>query len=181
VTDLWSGAGLGTMSGTLSRSIPAHGAGLYRLAPQTTVPTPSGYTLTARHSGKLADVLNASTADGANAVQWTANGQTNQRWRFVDLGGGFFNVVSVNSGKCLDVFGGASATGDGVRVVQWTCGSGTNQQWRLADAGSGYVNLVARHSSKCLDVNGAATTDGAQLVQWTCNSGTNQQWLRQQV
>jgi hypothetical protein len=31
VTDLWSGADLGTVTGTLTRSIPAHGAGLYRL------------------------------------------------------------------------------------------------------------------------------------------------------
>ena len=38
---------------------PAHGAGLYRLAPQTTVPVRRPYTLTARHSGKLADVFNA--------------------------------------------------------------------------------------------------------------------------
>jgi hypothetical protein len=181
VTDLWSGAGLGTVSGTLARSLPAHGAGLYRLAPQTTVPTPSAYTLTARHSGKLADVLNGSAADGANVVQWAANGQSNQRWQFRDAGGGYYTVASVNSGKCLDVFGGAGATGDGVRVVQWTCNSGTNQQWRLQDVGSGYVQLVARHSNKCLDVSNAATSDGAQVVQWTCGTGTNQHWLRQTV
>jgi hypothetical protein len=181
VTDLWSGANLGTVSGTLSRSIPAHGAGLYRLAPQSTVPVPSANTLTARHSGKLVDVFNASTADNANIVQWAANGQTNQRWRFTDVGGGYFSVVSVNSGKCLDVYGGASATGDGVRVVQWTCNSGTNQQWRVQDLGTGFVQLVARHSNKCLDVQNAATTDGAQIVQWTCGTATNQQWRRQQV
>jgi alpha-galactosidase len=178
VTDLWSGAGLGTVSGTLSRSLPAHGAGLFRLVPQSTVPPPATDTLTVRHSGKLADVLNASTADGANVVQWAANGQANQRWRFTDVGGGFFTVASVNSGKCLDVFGGTGATADGARVVQWACHGGTNQQWRLQDLGTGYVNLVARHSNKCLDVNSASTADGAQIVQWTCNGATNQQWQR---
>ena len=181
VTDLWSGANLGTATGTLTRALPAHGAGLYRLTPLTTVPPPATYNFVARHSGKLADVFNASTADGANIVQWTANGQTNQRWRFADAGGGYFTVVSVHSGKCLDVFGGTSATADGVRVVQWACHGGTNQQWRLQDAGGGYVNLIVRHSNKCLDVAGASTTDGAQLVQWTCNGGTSQQWQRRQV
>jgi hypothetical protein len=181
VTDLWSGASLGTVSGTLTRSIPAHGAGLYRLAPQTAVPVPAADTLTARHSGKLADVLNGSTDDNANVVQWAANGQANQRWRLRDAGGGYSTIVSVNSGKCLDVYGGATATADGVRVVQWTCNSGTNQQWRVQDLGTGYVQLVARHSGKCLDVLDAATTDGAQLVQWTCGSGANQQWRRQQA
>ena len=181
VTDLWSGANLGTASGTLTRSIPAHGAGLYRLAPQTSVPVPPAQTLTARHSGKLADVFNAATTDGANVVQWAANGQTNQRWQFRDLGGGYYNVVSVNSGKCLDVYGGQGATGDGVRVVQWACGAGTNQQWRIQDLGTGHIQLIARHSNKCLDVLDVSTADGAQLVQWTCGTASNQQWQRNPV
>ena len=140
VTDLWSGRR------------PGHGhrhadpVDSRRTAPgctgshhRSTVPPPVAYTLTARHSGKLADVFNASTADGANVVQWAANGQTNQRWRFRDAGGGYSTVVSVNSGKCLDVYGGAGATGDGVRVVQWACHGGTNQQWRVQDLGTGYL------------------------------------------
>ncbi|MCE6997348.1 RICIN domain-containing protein [Saccharothrix sp. S26] len=97
------------------------------------------------------------------------------------MGGGYYNVVNVGSGKCLDVYGGDSATGDGVRVVQWTCGSGANQRWRSEDAGGGYVRLVARHSGKCLDVLDAGTNDGAKLVQWTCGGGTNQQWQRKNV
>jgi len=181
VTDLWSGSGPGTVSGTLTRPIPAHGAGLYRLVPQSTVPPPVAYTLTARHSGKLADVFNAATTDGANVVQWAANGQANQRWRFADAGAGYHTITSVNSGKCLDVYGGTTATADGARVVQWTCHGGTNQQWRLQDLGTGYLTLVARHSNKCLDVTGGSTADGAQLVQWTCTGGTNQQWQRRQV
>jgi alpha-galactosidase len=180
VTDLWSGTNLGTASGTFSSTLPSHGSGLYRLSPQSTVTIPTAYRLTARHSGKVADSLNASTDDGANAVQWAANGQTNQQWRFVDVGDGYAHIVSANSGKCLDVNGGTSATGDGARVVQWTCGTETNQHWRIQDLGNGYVKLIARHSDKCLDVLNAATTDGAQLVQWTCGDATNQQWQRQQ-
>ncbi|MEJ3748276.1 alpha-galactosidase [Actinomycetes bacterium KLBMP 9797] len=181
VTDLWSGASLGTVSGTLTRSIPAHGTGLYRLAPQTTTPPPTAYTMTARHSGKLLDVYNAATADGADVVQWAANGQTNQRWRFQDAGGGYSTVVSVNSGKCLDVYGGTGATADGTRVTQWTCNGGTNQQWRLQDVGGGYAQLVARHSNKCLQILNAGTTDGAQAVQWACGAATNQHWQRTSV
>jgi hypothetical protein len=181
LTDLWSGANLGTVNGTLTRSVPAHGAGLYRVAPETTTTPPSVETLTARHSGKLLDVFDVSTDDGADVVQWAANGQTNQQWEFRDLGGGYYQVVSTNSGKCLDVFGGTGATADGTRIVQWTCHSGANQQWRIQDLGTGHVQLVARHSNKCLDVLNAATTDGAQAVQWTCDAGTSQQWQRRQV
>ncbi|MEU4449257.1 alpha-galactosidase [Actinosynnema sp. NPDC050801] len=178
VTDLWSGAGLGTASGTLTRSLPAHGSGLYRLAPQSTVPVTAEQTLTARHSGKLADVYDQSTADGGDVVQWAPNGQANQRWRFRDLGDGTSTIVSVHSGLCLDVYGGVGATADGVRVAQWSCNGQANQRWRVQDAGSGYVRLVAQHSGKCLDVFEASTTDGARLVQWTCGTGANQQWQR---
>jgi alpha-galactosidase len=58
MTDLWTGANLGTVTGTLTRSIATHGSGLFRLATQTTVPTPTTYTRAARHSGKLLDVHN---------------------------------------------------------------------------------------------------------------------------
>lgn len=176
VTDLWSGAGLGTVSTTFTRSLPAHGAGLYRLSPRTTATV---HTLTAGHSGKLLDVFNLSTDDGADIVQWTANGQNNQRWEFRDTGDGHAQVVNVNSGKCLDVYGGAGAIGDGVRITQWTCHSDTNQQWRLQDAGGGRFQVIARHSNKCLTVKDAATADGATAVQMTCGSGTEQQWQRQ--
>lgn len=39
VTDLWTGANLGTATEALTHSIPAHGSGLFRLATLTTVPT----------------------------------------------------------------------------------------------------------------------------------------------
>ncbi len=173
VTDLWSGADLGTVSGTFTRSLPAHGAGLYRISPRSAAAVS---TLAARHSGKLLDVFNLSTEDGADVVQWTGNGQNNQRWEFRDAGGGYSTVVNVNSGKCLDVYG--ESTADGARITQWTCHGGTNQQWRIQDAGSGYLQLIARHSNKCLTIKDAATTDGALAVQMPCGS---QQWQRQTV
>jgi hypothetical protein len=178
VTDLWSGAGLGTVGTTFTRSLPAHGSGLYRLSPTASAAV---HTLTAGHSGKLLDVHNLSTSDGADVVQWTGNGQNNQRWEFRDGADGYSQIVNVNSGKCLDVYGGTGAVGDGVRITQWTCHGGTNQQWRLQDAGGGRLQVIARHSNKCLTVQGAATADGAPVVQMTCGSGAEQQWLRQAV
>ncbi len=137
-------------------------------------PTIPSVTLVARHSGKLADVKDGSTADRAAVIQWSANGGSNQRWRLQDAGSGYFRVVNVNSGKCLDVTSGS--TSNGATVIQYTCGGGSNQQWQVRDMGSGYAQLVARHSGKCLDVSNVSTADGAALIQWTCGSGSNQQW-----
>jgi hypothetical protein len=133
------------------------------------------YRVTARHSGKVMDVINASTANNAEVKQWTWNGGANQKWSFQDAGGGYVRLVNLNSGKCLDVAN--ASTADGANIIQYTCGSGTNQQWQWVATGS-YFQLRARHSGKCLDVVSANTADGADIQQYTCGSGTNQQWTR---
>jgi hypothetical protein len=38
-----------------------------------------------RNSGKLLDVSDDSTADGANIIQWTGNGGINQKWSFTKV------------------------------------------------------------------------------------------------
>ena len=145
-------------------------------SPPTSLP-PTGYqTLTAAHSGKVAQVA-AGSANGAPVTQNTLTGGTNQQWQVRDAGSGYVNLVNRATGLCMDVLGRSLA--DGAAVGQYTCGTGTNQQWQLRDAGSGYVTVVARHSGKCLDVLNRSTTDGAATGQWTCGTGTtNQQWRR---
>jgi hypothetical protein len=135
------------------------------------------YRVTARHSGKVIDVVGASTANNAEVKQYPWNGGGNQRWQFQDAGGGYFRLVSQNSGRCLDVSG--ASTADGANVIQYTCGGGANQQWQWVATGS-YFQLRARHSGKCLDVVGSSTADGADIQQYTCGSGVNQQWSRTQ-
>ncbi|HEX8631992.1 MAG TPA: RICIN domain-containing protein, partial [Catenuloplanes sp.] len=105
-------------------------------------------TLTARHSGKVAQVA-AGTTDGAALTQNAADaGAANQQWELRDAGGGYVQLVNAATGKCADVTGKSLV--DGAALVQWSCGTGTNQQFQLRDAGSGYVNIVARHSGKCV-------------------------------
>jgi endoglucanase len=140
-----------------------------------TPPASTAYRVTNRNSGKVMDVISASTANSAEIKQWTYNGGGNEKWVFEDAGGGFVRVVNQNSGKCLDV--ASASTADAANVIQYTCGTATNQQWQWRATGS-FFQLVARHSGKCLDVVGAGTGDGADIQQFTCGSGTNQQWSR---
>ena len=127
------------------------------------------------NSGKVMDVTGQSTANNAEVKQWTWNGGNNQRWSFLDAGGGYLNIVNLNSGKCLDV--ASASTANGANIIQYTCGTGTNQQWQMQAVGK-YFQLVARHSGKCLDVVNSGTTDGTDIQQYTCGTGTNQQWSR---
>ena len=133
-------------------------------------------TLTARHSGKLADVAGGSVADNADTIQWPTNGGRNQQWQFRENAAGDYTIRNSNSGRCLQVRGASGA--DGAIVVEGPCGGAPHQVWRLTDTGGGYLRLAARHSGKCLDVQNAASVDGAPLIQWSCTGGTNQQWIR---
>ncbi len=87
------------------------------------------YNVIAAHSGKLLDVEGVSTADGARAIQWPANGGRNQRWRLLPTGDGF-EMVADHSGKVLDVEGASVA--DGPPAIQWPAHGGANQRWRLS-------------------------------------------------
>lgn len=139
--------------------------------------TPSGTVtqIVNESSGKCVDVVQASTANAAEIIQYTCSGASNQRFELRDLGNGYHNLVAQHSGKCLDVSN--ASTADNAAVIQYTCGSGTNQQWQLRPvSGSSRVEIVARHSGKCLDVVGQSSANGARLQQYSCWGGANQRW-----
>jgi hypothetical protein len=92
---------------------------------------------------------------------------------------GYFEIVSRNSGKCLDVFG--ASIDAGASVIQWTCHGGLNQQWRLDSASDGAVRIIARHSGQALDVFGALLDDLAPIIQWPPHGGDNQAWTLEPV
>ncbi|MEV6875339.1 non-reducing end alpha-L-arabinofuranosidase family hydrolase [Amycolatopsis sp. NPDC051128] len=165
-------------SGSAAAAVVAVVGGLLALAPTTasaaTVDTTAWYVLLNRNSGKALDVNGASTADGANVVQWTRTNATNQQFQFVDSGGGYYRLKARHSGKVIDVSNWSTA--DGAAIHQWTDGNAANQQFRLADSDSGYARLINRNSNKAVEVQGAATNDGANVVQYSDWGGANQQW-----
>jgi hypothetical protein len=90
------------------------------------------------------------------------------------VSGGAYAVISVHSGKALDVEGASLA--DGAPIIQWPWHGGANQQWRVEANGDGTVRLVSVHSGKVVDVTGISHADGAPVIQWPWNGGANQRW-----
>jgi O-glycosyl hydrolase len=159
---------------TFSSSLPAQSITTFVIPNVTYANTNSGYyEIVNNNSGQLLDVSGGSTTAGANVIQWTSNGGTNQQWSLVPVNG-YEQLVNRNSGQLLDV-SNASTTA-GANVIQWTNNGGANQQWSLVAVGGGVYEIVNRHSRMVLDVSGGSTTAGASVIQWTNNGGTNQQW-----
>jgi len=141
------------------------------------LPTFNGnYRIMARHSGKAVVVQGASTADGADVIQYTYGGSNaNDEWTITDIGGGYSKILNRHSGKALVVE--SASTADGADVIQWTYGgSNTNDEWKIESVGSGYYRIINRNSGKVLNVSGASTADGANVDQWSWANVNQQQF-----
>ncbi|MGW1518519.1 RICIN domain-containing protein [Streptomyces sp. NPDC002287] len=90
-----------------------------------------------------------------------------------------YRLVSVRSGKVLDV--NAFSTADGTRIQQWTDQNTANQQWRLRSTGDGYYELVNCNSGKVLGIAGDSTGQAAAAEQQTDRSSVSQQWRIDEV
>ncbi|MEV7979825.1 alpha-L-fucosidase [Streptomyces sp. NPDC086519] len=132
------------------------------------------YRLVARHSGEVADVEGAGTADGTNVLQWPWKNTANQKWTFTGTGDGYFKIRGVGSGKLLEVGGLSRAEGGNVGI--WADADAPQQHWAVTPTGDGYHLLVNRFSGLALDVAGGSTSDGADIDQATYDTAPQKQW-----
>ncbi|MDQ2841111.1 MAG: RICIN domain-containing protein [Acidobacteriota bacterium] len=93
------------------------------------------------------------------------------------LPSGWVNIVSKNSGKCLDMIGGPTATWPGDFAQQWTCVGGLNQEFQFTAVNGGY-KITARHSGLQLDVSGgpSSVANNVLILQWPYWGGSNEIW-----
>ncbi len=89
--------------------------------------------------------------------------------------GTWYNVVNVNSGKCVDAR--AAGTANGTVVQQYTCNGTTAQSWELMATSGGYYQVGNDNApSEVWDVTNVSTADSAPIQLWTYGGGNNQQW-----
>jgi len=85
--------------------------------------------------GQVLDVHFAKTNNGAKIYSDKRNNGGNQKWYFLNIGGGKFMLKNLKSNRCLDNTGKARA---GVGYHQWSCSSkNKNQHFRYTKIGGG--------------------------------------------
>jgi GH43 family beta-xylosidase len=84
------------------------------------------YTIAIPSNANCIDVYGVSTADNAQIIQWSCNGQNNQRFQLRPISGNTFNLAAVHSGKCI------AAVGSTAGLVQLPCTTDAGRVWRLA-------------------------------------------------
>ncbi|MER5866190.1 RICIN domain-containing protein [Kitasatospora sp. NPDC002040] len=89
------------------------------------------YRITARHSGKVLEVTDASTDNGTPVRQWEWDGGTHQQWRPEPVGDGFYRLVARHSGRVLQIALGNDGTRNGAPVRQQEWANADHQKFRL--------------------------------------------------
>jgi hypothetical protein len=90
---------------------------------------------------------------------------------------GWINIVSKNSGKCLDILGGLNSLTPGIHADQWTCSgpTATNEIFRFIPAGTGYRLQVNRSGLSLQPLNGS-TANTTAIVQNPYTGAHYQNW-----
>lgn len=127
------------------------------------------YVITNEASGKVLDVAGVSSHNGANVHQWDYSGGLNQQWLVEPLNDGSYEVVSLNSGSCLDADLGSD------NVHQWSCHDNSNQRWNIERQLSGFY-IILSESGEALEVAGDSTVNGANVRTANLVQEPRQQW-----
>ncbi|MFJ9446205.1 RICIN domain-containing protein [Kitasatospora sp. NPDC101235] len=184
-----SAAGIGLAA--LALGLTALGGGQAVAAPQDGAETPSLLTvfkknalaatsdpfIITNNSGKCLEITSSSTANGADAQQWTCKGQAGAVWRFKSTSDGFVNIVNENSKKCLEIT--SSSTANGADAQQWTCKGQAGAKWKVAliRTSDGKERLLfVNHSGKVLEITGSSTANGANAQQWEYKGQASAKW-----
>ena len=130
------------------------------------------------------NIIRNSTRSGEGIIPYPCEGSSaNMEFNFVDQGGGFYSIHTVNGpqGLCLNISNGAGSPGDGKtlgapgNLIQWTCGDGSlpaNEMFKLVETG-GRLQFRVKSSGLCLEDPGR----GGTLRQNRCDpSRPNQQF-----
>lgn len=132
------------------------------------------YTFTNRNSGKVLDVINCDSKNGANIQQWTNLNNNCQQWVVTRKSNGYYTIKNANSGKMLDV--AYCGTANGSNVDQWTDYNNVCQEWYFVYTGDGHFRIVNNNSKASLEVAYASYDNGANVQMYSTNMNYCQQW-----
>lgn len=127
-------------------------------------------------SNQVLDVYGGGKDNGVNVISWADNGTNGQKWQFIRTGNGIYKIMSVVSGKCLEVAGQDSNTNGG-NVQQWDYEKGwSNKLWKLWLTKDNKLVFLNTASYRALNITGGTATNGANVTVQDRNRSANQSW-----
>ena len=137
-------------------------------------PIPDGWYMivSGNSEERVLDINSWNQNDGGNLETYYRNNTTNQRFKVVYQGNGYYTLCAMHSGKYIHT---ADERYHNANVHQWT-GAVGNAQWAFESAGNGYYYLRNRNSGAYLDNSGGSTKPGNNVITYSFNGSNAQKW-----
>src|SRR6187431_2756649 len=107
----------------------------------------------------LGVAVSVALAAGCGGLPPEGEEAVEQTQEAIVIGTGNYNLVGLQSGKCVQIQGGSTASAARLEIV--TCDGSAKQQFRAEAMGGGFYRLRNVNSNLCADVSGVSTADGA--------------------
>ena len=132
-----------------------------KASPGSRVLSDGVYTMKATSAkNTVVDVQGGSTANGANALTWSASGAAWQAWYLAYDNAGYYIIASVNSGRQLAP---AAVYGlNGINVGQYSLGNVDRAKWRIAGS-NGQYTLVNKATGTALNASSLNKDNSANV------------------
>ncbi|KQW98641.1 RICIN domain-containing protein [Flavobacterium sp. Root420] len=89
---------------------------------------------------------------------------------------GYYNIISRNSNKGLDVADNATTNGSRIQQYDITNGGGNNQRWKFVSDGSGNYYIIVKSTGMYLAPENNGTADGLKVQQKTFSASNEFKW-----
>ena len=139
-----------------------------------TILRPDAFYTIAATNGRVLEVADFNTENGASVRLWSYEGQPWQQWQFEEADEGEYRIRNRFTGKVMDL--AMSGVENGTWIHQWTQTTGAGQRWQILEAGGGKVKLRSVLADKLLDLVGMRVENGTQAQIWQDVNGENQRW-----
>ena len=131
--------------------------------------------VTALDNDRVLDISQANNASKFQVILWSKNGDKNQRFRFREVGGGKYMIVS-GTGAVLEVPNNSSA--NGTQLLGGQANNASNEYFEIfpsQNVKGGYI--IKTFNGKAVDVCEGKDAKGTPIIQWDYNGGKNQSWI----
>ena len=145
---------------------------------QTVLREGAYYTIAAAN-GRVLEVADFNTENGASVRLWSYEGQPWQQWSFEEAAEGQYRIRNRFTGKVMDL--AMSGVVNGTWVHQWSQTTGAGQRWEILPAGNGRVKIRNVLADKVIDLVGMRVDNGTQAQIWQDVYGENQLWKLEPV
>lgn len=89
---------------------------------------------------------------------------------------GYYNIISRNSNKGLDVADNSTTSGGRIQQYDITNGGGNNQRWKFVPDGSGNYYIIVKSTGMYLAPESNGTADGLKVQQRSASTSNEFKW-----